>query len=59
MSIKITEKIQLFWNDFIESKEELSHIKDFKFEAWSFGNTKEMANELGQLVVDGKKNGNL
>lgn len=30
-------------------------MRDFKFEAWSFGNTKEMADELGRLVLEGKK----
>ena len=55
MSIEISEEIQSFWNSFIEGHGDLSYLKDFKFEAWSFGNTPEMADELGKLVVEGKK----
>lgn len=54
MSIKITPEIQSYWNTFIQEKE-LFHLEKYQFEAWSFGNTKEMADELGQLVIEGKK----
>lgn len=55
MSIKISEEIKSYWNSFIDHNQNLNHLTDFKFEAWSFGNTKEMADELGQLVLEGKK----
>ncbi|MCR9205382.1 MAG: ASCH domain-containing protein [Halobacteriovoraceae bacterium] len=55
MSIQITEKIQTFWNSFVETDSKYDHLKNYKFEAWSFGNTTEMADELGALVVEGKK----
>ena len=54
MTIRITEDIQNFWNKFTEINN-YSHLKDFKFEAWSFGNTKEMADDLGSLVHQGIK----
>lgn len=54
MSIKITNEIQSYWNHFVQEKK-LDHLIDFKFEAWSFGNTKEMADNLGNLVLEGKK----
>jgi uncharacterized protein YhfF len=55
MSIKISEEIEAYWHQFINQHSELYYLKDFKFEAWSFGNTKEMADELGSLVMEGKK----
>lgn len=55
MSIKVTEEIKQYWLSFISQNEKLEHLRDYKFEAWSFGNTKEMADELGQLVLEGKK----
>jgi uncharacterized protein YhfF len=54
VSLKITKEIQNYWNYFIE-KNELPQLLEFKFEAWSFGNTKAMADELGLLVLEGKK----
>ena len=39
MSIKITEEIKNHWLKFINQREDLSHLKDYKFEAWSFGNS--------------------
>jgi len=55
MSIEISGKIQSFWDRFVSQHREQSSLLAFKFEAWSFGNTKEMADELGQLVLEGKK----
>jgi uncharacterized protein YhfF len=55
MSIKITDELKQYWLSFIDENNNLEHLKDLKFEAWSFGNTKEMADELGKLVVKGKK----
>ena len=55
MSIKVTEEIQHFWNQFISKRSDLVHLKGYQFEAWSFGNTPEMADDLCHLVLDGKK----
>lgn len=53
--ILISDEIQEYWDMFISQRVDLSHLSKFKFEAWSFGNTKDMAEELGQLVLEGKK----
>lgn len=55
MSIPISNDIQNYWDSFITRNEQLHYLKNYSFEAWSFGNTKEMADKLGQLVLDGKK----
>lgn len=55
MSIKKTELIIDYWKAFIENNKELDYLSDYSFDAWSFGNTREMANELGRLVLQGKK----
>jgi uncharacterized protein YhfF len=55
MSIKISPEIQEFWNEFCQSSNKYHKLQKFKFEAWSFGNTKEMADDLGALVIEGKK----
>lgn len=44
------DRVREYWEKFCEDKK---ISKDTKFEAWSFGNTKEMADELAELV---KKN---
>ncbi|AGT44893.1 ASCH domain-containing protein [Treponema pedis] len=43
----MSDKVKEFWNKFCDEKK-LS--KDVKYEAWWFGNTKEMADELAKLV---------
>ena len=53
--ILISDEIQEYWDKFISQRVDLSHLSKFKFEAWSFGSTKDMADELGQLVLEGKK----
>lgn len=55
MGLNRTNEMQVFWNRFIDDNPKRIHLRDFKFEAWSFGNTKEMADELCQLVLNGKK----
>lgn len=55
MTIKISEKIQQFWNSFTSSDANYTHLKDYKFHAWSFGYTSDLANKLGALVLSGKK----
>jgi uncharacterized protein YhfF len=46
MSIKISEDIKTFWDEFINSSNNYINLKNYKFEAWSFGNTPEMADDL-------------
>ena len=40
-------KVKEYWKKFCEEK---NIPEDTKYEAWSFGNTKEMADELAELV---------
>jgi uncharacterized protein YhfF len=55
MSILISDEIKVFWNNFIQENPKLNYLKDYKIDIWSFGNTPEMADELGKLVLEGKK----
>lgn len=55
MSIVITDEIKTFWNNFIQENPQLKYLEDSKIDAWSFGNTPEMADELVSLVMEGKK----
>ena len=55
MSIVITNEIKTFWNNFIQENPQLKYLEDSKIDAWSFGNTPEMADELVKLVMEGKK----
>lgn len=55
MTIKISDKIQKFWNEFTTSDEKYEYLKNYKFHAWSFGYTPELGNELCALVMEGKK----
>jgi uncharacterized protein YhfF len=55
VEITITEEILEYWDRFVSSDKKFSYLKDYKIDAWSFGNSKEMATELGALVVAGKK----
>jgi uncharacterized protein YhfF len=55
MTIKITNEIQSFWNKFIDSNASLEYQRNYKLDAWSFGNTSAMADELSSLVMEGKK----
>lgn len=41
------DKVKAFWIKFCNEKK---LPNDIKYEAWSFGNTKEMADELAELV---------
>lgn len=55
MSIKVNASIKAFWDKFIQSSEQFNQLKNLKIDAWSFGNTPSMANDLGKLVIAGKK----
>ena len=46
------DKIKKYWEQFCDEK---NISKDTKYEAWSFENTKEMADELADLVDRGIK----
>lgn len=48
----MTDKIKDYWENFCKEK---NISMDAKYEAWSFGNTKEMADELADLVNKGIK----
>ncbi|MBG9986219.1 ASCH domain-containing protein [Facklamia sp. DSM 111018] len=48
----MNDKVKKFWDEFCNEK---NLPKDTKYEAWSFGNTKEMADELAELVNSGIK----
>lgn len=48
----MSDKIKKYWESFCNEK---NISKDTKYEAWSFGNTKEMADELADLVNKGIK----
>ena len=52
--------IEEFWNKYLSFLEpEHPHQSLPVPESWSFGNSKRMANELGQLVLSGKKTATL
>lgn len=55
MSVKLNNEIKNFWNLFLDKTNRVDSFKDYKIDAWSFGNTKELADELGALVMEGKK----
>ena len=55
MSIEITDDIKSFWENFINKNPELEYLRNNKIDAWSFGNTPEMADDLVRLVLEGKK----
>jgi len=50
-----TAEVKTFWNSFINANPHLEHLRERNFEAWSFGNTPEMADKLVALVLEGKK----
>jgi uncharacterized protein YhfF len=49
------EKIAEFWQGFVKSDPETARLTTQPYEVWSFGNTKEMADGLGHLVLEGTK----
>lgn len=48
--------VQEFWQAYLDTLSDDEAQPD-AYEAWSFGDTDEMADELGKLVVDGTKTG--
>jgi uncharacterized protein YhfF len=53
--MKITEEVQEFWNEFVATRQDVS--PEAPFQVWHFGNTPELADELLDLVLQGKKYG--
>jgi uncharacterized protein YhfF len=54
--MKVEAPIQTFWQAYLASlpEEDASDLREVP-EAWGFGDTTEMADELGALVYEGKK----
>ena len=50
--LEMNDKIKAYWDKFCNK---INIPKDTKYEAWSFGNTKDMADELADLVNKGIK----
>lgn len=48
--------VEEFWQDYIDSLTD-DDPRPEDYQAWSFGDTPEMADELGKLVVEGTKTG--
>ena len=55
MSIKKTTLIRDYWKTFIRDNNKLSHLNDYDFEAWSFGNTPEMRIIWDNLFLKGRR----
>ena len=55
MSAKITDEMKIFWEAFIGENPRLNYLSGHKINAWSFGNTPEIADDLIELVLEGKK----
>jgi uncharacterized protein YhfF len=55
MEIPNKRQIQEFWTSFIKQISGERPIAESEFQAWSFGNTPEMADRLGNLVLQGVK----
>jgi len=49
----MTSEVQKFWNDFLLLNPSIPRAEPFQ--VWCFGNTAEMARELAELVISGKK----
>ncbi len=48
-------KVQRFWRAYLETLPEGSPAHDETYEAWTFGDGPELADELGALVLNGRK----
>ena len=48
-------KVEDFWHAYLQTLPGDSPARDQKYEAWSFGDGPEMADELGALVLTGRK----
>lgn len=52
----MSDNVETFWQDYLDSLPDDDTRPD-SYQAWSFGDSPEMADELGKLVVDGVKTG--
>jgi len=48
-----SESVEKFWKEFCEANSEIN--PDTPYQVWFFGNSSEMARELAELVLSGKK----
>jgi uncharacterized protein YhfF len=48
-------KVERFWRAYLETLPEGSPARDETYEAWAFGDGPELADELGALVLTGRK----
>ena len=51
----MNEVVRKYWQGFLDANPEVP--PDTPYQAWHFGNTKEMAEDLAELVIAGKKVG--
>ena len=53
----MTKKMQIdeFWQSYLDAQDPVQYDTAGTYEAWSFGNTREMADDLGALVLQGIK----
>ena len=47
--------VEKYWQDYLDVFAEKQKVTDLQYEAWSFGNSPEMADRLGELVRQGIK----
>jgi uncharacterized protein YhfF len=52
----MSDRVEEFWQEYLDSLSDDEPHPD-SYQAWSFGDTPEMADELGKLVLDGVKTG--
>jgi len=48
-----SEAVENFWEEFCQNNDEIDHATPYQ--VWFFGNSSEMARELAELVLSGKK----
>ena len=51
----MADTVESYWQAYLETLPADSPTREEEYEAWSFGDNPEMANELGALVVAGRK----
>jgi uncharacterized protein YhfF len=53
--MKVDSTVQVYWDDFLRRHPEQTEAVSAEFQAWAFGNSPEMADDLGNLVAQGVK----
>ena len=51
----MSKQVENYWQSYLQAQHPTPADSSATYEAWSFGNTPEMADELGSLVVQGIK----